>query len=309
MMHQAFSKTTPLLDTPLGSKGSTRWFPGPWGRDENMKPLQDFKRSKAFEPVERHWEKSAAEHFLGMYEQCILNWVVSRSKDQKSFAVEVTGERVGPSLFNLDPFGLLRGKGKELRNLITQASLDQRDQDMAGSRRFRENRQGARNGERPTSDTRDGDPSSADRGRRGGRSVVRNPLSPEDELQTQRSPLARPRGNESRGPPASEPRMRGRFGEQSSSSSPARRVTSADSSNVLREIQASRRQAQGEPPAYGSPRDGHATTETPLSRTRDPGGDQVRSPHFDDNLDELAELRSNRTAEIPANFFDDMDGE
>ena len=35
----------------------------------------------------------------------------------------------------------------------------------------------------------------------------------------------------------------------------------------------------------------------------------MRSPHFDDNLDELAELRSNRTAEIPANFFDDMDGE
>ena len=86
-------------------------------------------------------------------------------------------------------------------------------------------------------------------------------------------------------------------------------MTSANSSNVLREMQASRRQAQGEPPAHGSPRDGRATTETPLSRTRVPGGDQVRSPHFDDNLDELAELRSNRTARLSPTFFDDINNE
>jgi hypothetical protein len=29
----------------------------------------------------------------------VLLWVVNRSKDQRSFDIEITGERVGPSLF------------------------------------------------------------------------------------------------------------------------------------------------------------------------------------------------------------------
>jgi hypothetical protein len=38
-------------------------------------------------------------HFLKMYEHAVLLWVVNRSKDQRSFDIEITGERVGPSLF------------------------------------------------------------------------------------------------------------------------------------------------------------------------------------------------------------------
>ena len=98
MMHQAYSKFTPLLDVPLGDKSSSKWFLGPWGRDDYMKQLQDFKRSKAFSPIESSWEKSCAEHLLKMYEQCVLTWVINKSKDQKSFGTDMTSERVGPSL-------------------------------------------------------------------------------------------------------------------------------------------------------------------------------------------------------------------
>ena len=63
-----------------------------------MKQLQDFKRSKAFAPIESNWEKSCAQHLLRMYEQCVLTWVINKSKDQKSFETDMTGERVGPSL-------------------------------------------------------------------------------------------------------------------------------------------------------------------------------------------------------------------
>ena len=98
MMHQAYSKFTPLLDVPLGDKSSSKWFLGPWGRDDYMKQLQDFKRSKAFAPIESNWEKSCAQHLLRMYEQCVLTWVINKSKDQKSFETDMTGERVGPSL-------------------------------------------------------------------------------------------------------------------------------------------------------------------------------------------------------------------
>ena len=45
MMHQAYSKFTPLLDVPLGGESSSKWFLGPWGRGDYMKQLQDFKRS------------------------------------------------------------------------------------------------------------------------------------------------------------------------------------------------------------------------------------------------------------------------
>ena len=101
MMRQAYSKFTPLLDVPLGDKSSSKWFLGPWGRDDYMKQLQDFKRSKAFSPIESSWEKSCAEHLLKMYEQCVLTWVINKSKDQKSFGTDMTGERVGPSLILL----------------------------------------------------------------------------------------------------------------------------------------------------------------------------------------------------------------
>ena len=67
-----------------------------------------FKRSKAFSPIESSWEKSCAERLLKMYEQCVLTWVINKSKDQKSFGTDMTGERVGPSLFNVDPHGLLK---------------------------------------------------------------------------------------------------------------------------------------------------------------------------------------------------------
>ena len=90
MMHQAYSKFTPLLDVPLGDGSSSKWFLGPWGRDDYMKQLQDFKRSKAFSPIESSWEKSCAEHLLKMYEQCVLTWVINKSKDQNSFGTEAT---------------------------------------------------------------------------------------------------------------------------------------------------------------------------------------------------------------------------
>ena len=109
MMHQAYSKFAPLLDVPLGDKSSSKWFLGPWGRDDYMKQLQDFKRSKAFAPIESNWEKSCAQHLLRMYEQCVLTWVINKSKDQKSFETDMTGERVGPSLILIIK---LRGAGE-----------------------------------------------------------------------------------------------------------------------------------------------------------------------------------------------------
>ena len=93
MMHQDFNKDQAYTET-------AQWWPGPWGREENMKPLQDFKKSRAFEKMEPKWERTAAVHFLKMYEHAVLLWVVNRSKDQRSFDIEITGERVGPSLFS-----------------------------------------------------------------------------------------------------------------------------------------------------------------------------------------------------------------
>ena len=77
MMHQACSKFTPLLDVPLGDKSSSKWFLGPWGRDDYMKQLQDFKRSKAFAPIESNWEKSCSQHLLRAHAQCVLTWVMN----------------------------------------------------------------------------------------------------------------------------------------------------------------------------------------------------------------------------------------
>ena len=99
MMHQAYSKFAPLLDAPLGDKSSSKWFLGPWGRGDYMKQLQDFKRSKAFAPIESNWEKSCAQHLLRAREQCVLTWIINKSKDQKSFETDMTGGRV----FNVDP--------------------------------------------------------------------------------------------------------------------------------------------------------------------------------------------------------------
>ena len=89
----------------LRDKSSFKCFLGPWGRDEYAKQLQDFKKSKAFAPIESNWEKSCAQHLLRMYEQCVLTWVINKSKDQKSFETDMTGERVGPSLSTLIPAG------------------------------------------------------------------------------------------------------------------------------------------------------------------------------------------------------------
>ena len=84
------------------------WFPGPWFREEAAKPLLDLKKSRGLALIERGREKTAAEHMLKVYERCILNLVILRSKDQRSFDVDTSSEpgKVGPSLFNLDPHGL-----------------------------------------------------------------------------------------------------------------------------------------------------------------------------------------------------------
>ena len=78
---------------------------------------------------------------LKLYEQCVLQWVIVRSKDQRSFQVEMTGsrlgERVGPSLFNLDPHGLLLLKGRKLRNIATQASLARQEKARQSAAKFR----------------------------------------------------------------------------------------------------------------------------------------------------------------------------
>ena len=103
---------------------AAEWFPGPWGREEVAKPLEILKKSRGFALIERGWERTAAEHVLKVYAHCILNWVIYRSKDQRSFDVEISGERVGPSLFNMDPHGRLRDRRRYLRNLATQASLE-----------------------------------------------------------------------------------------------------------------------------------------------------------------------------------------
>ena len=109
MMRQAFSKHAPLLDVPIGDKSASRWFGGPWGKDDHMKPLQDFKRSKAFSSIESSWEKTCAEHMLNAREQVAPARAASRSKDQKSFGAGASGERVGPSL--------LKSKVYELRQI------------------------------------------------------------------------------------------------------------------------------------------------------------------------------------------------
>ena len=79
-----------------------QWWEGPWGRDEDCKPLRDFQKSKAFQRIQPKREKTAAEHMLKLREQCVLQRVIVRSKDQRSFQVEMTGsrlgERAGPSL-------------------------------------------------------------------------------------------------------------------------------------------------------------------------------------------------------------------
>jgi hypothetical protein len=107
-----------------------------------MNPLQDFKKSRAFEKMEPKWERTAAVHFLKMYEHAVLPWVVNRSKDQRSFDIEITGERVGPSLFNLDPLGRLLEKGKLLRKLATQATLERNASRRMGAEKFRARYQG-----------------------------------------------------------------------------------------------------------------------------------------------------------------------
>ena len=83
------------------------WFPGPWFREEVAKPLLDLKKSRGFALIERGWEKTAAERALKVHERCILNWVILRSKDQRSFDADASSGpgKVGPSLFNLDPRG------------------------------------------------------------------------------------------------------------------------------------------------------------------------------------------------------------
>ena len=52
MMHQAYSKFTPLLDAPLGGGDSFKWLLGSWGRDDYATQLRDIKTSKAFAPIE-----------------------------------------------------------------------------------------------------------------------------------------------------------------------------------------------------------------------------------------------------------------
>ena len=104
-------------------KESAQWYEGPWGRDESCKPLEDLKKTRSFQVIRPKWERTAAEHMLQLYEHCILNWVISRAKDQRSFETDISGERIGPSLFNLDPHGTLLNKARRLRRIATQAAL------------------------------------------------------------------------------------------------------------------------------------------------------------------------------------------
>ena len=259
MMHQAFSKFTPLLDVPLGDGSSSKWFLGPWGRDDYMKQLQDFKRSEAFAPIESNWERSCAEHLLKMYEQCCLTWVIARSKDQKSFGADITGERVGPSLFNLDPHGLLKDKGYELRKMGAQAALKhQRDQARAGQR-FRDQRQRGFN-ER---ENEQGFPAETAEQRRGGASsVMRNPL-------TGTPPNGRGRG----AAPSSEPRMRG-------SSSSARQLDPLQALGARGPREEARRTA-------APLSDGRVPAAASTYRAQSSGG-ALRSPNFEENIYDMA---------------------
>ena len=256
MMHQAYSKFTPLLDVPLGDKSSSKWFLGPWGRDDYMKQLQDFKRSKAFAPIESNWEKSCAQHLLRMYEQCVLTWVINKSKDQKSFETDMTGERVG--LFNVDPHGILKDKGYELRRLGTQAALrHQRNQALAGQR-FRDQRQRGFNDR----ENEQGFPDeTADQRRGGARSVLRNPLT---------GTPTNARGQ--RTASSSEPRMRG-------SSSSARQL------DPLQALGAQGpRESRRTPAAQGSSR---VPAAAPTYRAASSGG-ALRSPNFEENFYDMA---------------------
>ena len=96
MQHYSFQADQPFRE-------ASQWYEGPWGRDETCKPLADLKKTSSFQVIRPKWERTAAEHLLKLYEHCILNWVISRAKDQRSFETEISGERIGPSLFNMDP--------------------------------------------------------------------------------------------------------------------------------------------------------------------------------------------------------------
>ena len=88
MQHYSFQADQPF-------KEADQWREGPRGHDESCKPLQDFKKTKSFQLIRPKWEKTAAEHMFRLYEHCILNWVILRSKDQRSFETEISGERTG----------------------------------------------------------------------------------------------------------------------------------------------------------------------------------------------------------------------
>ena len=130
MQHYSFQAGQPFRE-------ASQWHEGPRGRDETCKPLADLKKTSSFQVIRPKWERTAAEHLLKLYEHCILNWVISRAKDQRSFETEISGERIGPSLFNMDPRGHLLGKARRLRKLATQANLERFSRVRQGAARFR----------------------------------------------------------------------------------------------------------------------------------------------------------------------------
>ena len=130
MQHYSFQAGQPFRE-------ASQWHEGPRGRDETCKPLADLKKTSSFQVIKPKWERTAAEYLLKLYEHCILNWAISRAKDQRSFETEISGERIGPSLFNLGPRGLLLGKARRLRKLATQANLERFSRVRQGAARFR----------------------------------------------------------------------------------------------------------------------------------------------------------------------------
>ena len=278
MMHQDFNKDQAYTET-------AQWWPGPWGREENMKPLQDFKKSRAFEKMEPKWERTAAVHFLKMYEHAVLLWVVNRSKDQRSFDIEITGERVGPSLFNLDPLGRLLEKGKLLRKLATQATLERNASRRMGAEKFRARHQGMVSGEQDSNlpadnrrrPPREGAPRSAARNPlevtqfpRGARQQSAERLgSPKRPVEESSSATAPGSGRTTRG------EMRSKFMEQ----------TRTDWRRALKEETTASKSPSADVHPDAWERAG------PRELEGSPGEIQMtRTPNFQDNFDELEAL-------------------
>ena len=134
-MDYTFSANQPYTE-------AQKWWRGPWGRDESCDQLSKLIKEPDFLVIESDWELTAAQHMLDRFEDIILRWVVSRSKDQRAYEVEISTDKVGPSLFHQDPFGTLLSRGAQLRNMATQAMRSAITHARASGERFTRNWKG-----------------------------------------------------------------------------------------------------------------------------------------------------------------------